>query len=54
MMGQNNYNNEGNPENQNQIQRMVSLKILKEESLYYIVKEIENQIYRLSNHILRG
>lgn len=39
---------------ENNRQKTMSLKNMKEESLYCIVKEIENQIYRLSNHILRG
>ena len=35
-------------------QENLGLAALKEENLYAIIKEIENMIYRLSNHILRG
>ena len=48
----NSNHSDGSPENQNS--RTMPLRSMKEESLYCVVKEIENQIYRLSNHILRG
>lgn len=51
VMGNSN-NSEGSLENRDS--RTVPLRNMKEESLYCVVKEIENQIYRLSNHILRG
>lgn len=51
VMGSSNHS-EGNVENRDS--RTVPLRTMKEESLYCVVKEIENQIYRLSNHILRG
>ena len=48
VMGNSNHSEE------NRDSRTVQLRNMKEESLYCVVKEIENQIYRLSNHILRG
>lgn len=42
-------------ENENiNVSKTVLVKNLREEALCTLVKELENQIYRLSNHILRG